>query len=207
MFPSRQFYTIWTQWCLYQWWQNNYKVFKELKYMLTFNHSSDNMWLVQIPNPVLLGSRYKNSTFNYYNTHLWYMYITIIKISCKTVPIILQFSTIIDFKMHSLSRRPTMLKIPSYQSRNCRYKHKTVVLPSFRCSGDPYTWIITLVRHKKAQFDSNMLGSTQICPVRHKNAPTPACISWYNHYQTSHPSFENFFFQFYSNILFLRTHR
>ena len=30
--------------------------------------------------------------------------------------------------------------------------------------------IITLVRHKKAWFDSKMHGSTQKCPVRHKNA-------------------------------------
>ena len=53
--------------------------------------------------------------------------------------------------------------------------------------------IITLVRHKKARFDSKMHGSTQQCPVRHKNArldtkmPSPACTSWHCHYQTSPP--------------------
>ena len=67
----------------------------------------------------------------------------------------------------------------------------------------------SLVRHKKY-------------PVRHKNTwfdtknarfdrNYPACISCHCHYQTqtSPPLFplRNFFFQFYSNILFLRTHR
>ena len=52
-------------------------------------------------------------------------------------------------------------------------------------------------------------------PVWHKNArfdtkiPSPACTSGHYHYQTSpRPFCENvFFFQFYSNILFLRTNR
>ena len=48
--------------------------------------------------------------------------------------------------------------------------------------GEKFT-IITLVRHKKARFDSKMHGSTQKSPVRHKNAwfdtkmPSPACTS------------------------------
>ena len=61
-------------------------------------------------------------------------------------------------------------------------------------------YIITLVRHKKARFDTKMHGSTQKSPVRHKNArfdtkmPFPACISWPCHYQTSPPSCEKCFF-------------
>ena len=53
--------------------------------------------------------------------------------------------------------------------------------------------IITLVRHKKARFDSKMHGSTLKSPVQHKNArfdtkmPSPACISWHCHYQTPPP--------------------
>ena len=72
--------------------------------------------------------------------------------------------------------------------------------------------IITLVWYKKARFDSKMHGSTQKSPVWHKNArfdtkmPFPACASWHCHCQTS-PSCEKYFFQFYTNILFLRTNR
>ena len=45
------------------------------------------------------------------------------------------------------------------------------------------TDIITLVRQKKARFDSKMHGSTEKSPVRQKNArfdrkmPSPECIS------------------------------
>ena len=73
--------------------------------------------------------------------------------------------------------------------------------------------IITLVRHKKARFDSKMHGSTEKSPVRQKNArfdrkmPSPECISWHCHYQTSPPpSSEKYFFPFFSHI-FLRTNR
>ena len=69
-------------------------------------------------------------------------------------------------------------------------------------------WIITLVRHKKARFDSKMHGSTQKSPVRHKNArfdtkmpgstqkcPPQLSPSWHCHYQTSpRPSCEKYFF-------------
>ena len=64
------------------------------------------------------------------------------------------------------------------------------------------SFIITLVRHKKARFESKMHGSTQKSPVRHKNArfdtkmPSPACTSWRCHYQTSPLRWEIFFFQF-----------
>ena len=61
--------------------------------------------------------------------------------------------------------------------------------------------IITLIRHKKARFDSKMHGSTQKSPVRHKNAqydtkmPSPACTSGHCHYQTSpRPFCEKYFF-------------
>ena len=61
--------------------------------------------------------------------------------------------------------------------------------------------IITLVRHKKARFDSKMHGSTQKSPVRHKNArfdtkmPYPACTSGHCHYQTSpRPFCDKYFF-------------
>ena len=53
--------------------------------------------------------------------------------------------------------------------------------------------IITLVRHKKARFDSKMHGSTPKSLVRHKNArfdtkmPSPACTSWHCHDQTPTP--------------------
>ena len=69
-----------------------------------------------------------------------------------------------------------------------------------------YAHIITLVRQKKARFDSKMHGSTEKSPVRQKNArfdrkmPSPECISWHCHYQTSPPPpllweifFSNFF--------------
>ena len=70
--------------------------------------------------------------------------------------------------------------------------------------------IITLVRHKKARFDSKMHGSTEKSPVRQKNArfdrkmPSPECISWHCHYQTSPtpPPLRNIFFQFFSHIFF-----
>ena len=51
--------------------------------------------------------------------------------------------------------------------------------------------------------------STQKSPVRHKDTPfdtkmpSSACISWHCHYQAC----EKYFFQFYINILLLRTHR
>ena len=61
--------------------------------------------------------------------------------------------------------------------------------------------IITLIRHKKARFDSKTHGSTQKSPVRHKNArfdtkmPSPAFTSGHCHYQTlSHPFCEKYFF-------------
>ena len=62
--------------------------------------------------------------------------------------------------------------------------------------------IITLVRQKKARFDSKMHGSREKSPVRQKNArfdrkmPSPECISWHCHYQTSPPppSSEKYFF-------------
>ena len=44
--------------------------------------------------------------------------------------------------------------------------------------------IITLVRHKKARFDSKMHGSTQKSRFDTK-MPSPACISWHCHY---HPT-------------------
>ena len=57
-----------------------------------------------------------------------------------------------------------------------------------------------MVRHKKARFDTKMPSSTQnALPSMHQwtlplsNIPRPFC--------------ENIFFQFYFNILFLRTHR
>ena len=64
------------------------------------------------------------------------------------------------------------------------------------------------VREQNAWFDTKKPGSTQKCPVPHKNAlPSmnqltlrlsniPLPLMW-----------EIFFFQFYSNILFLRTNR
>ena len=81
-----------------------------------------------------------------------------------------------------------------------------------------YDWrmgsIITLVRHKKARFESKMHGSTWKSPVRRKNArfdtkmPSPPCINWHCHYETSPTlQWEILFFQFCSNILFLITHR
>ena len=98
--------------------------------------------------------------------------------------------------------------VPFHLSRygDSHYKDKTVVRPS--CLIHPGVldkpWlseIITLVRHKKARFDSKMHGSTQKSPVRHKNArfdtkmPSPACTSWHCHYQTSpRPSCEKYFF-------------
>ena len=69
----------------------------------------------------------------------------------------------------------------------------------------------TCSTHKIARFDSKMYGSTQKSPVQHKNArfdtkmPSPACISWHCRYQTPPFMCEIFCFQFYSNILFLRT--
>ena len=68
--------------------------------------------------------------------------------------------------------------------------------------------IITLVRHKKARFDSKMHGSTQKSPVRHKNArfdtkmPSPACISWHCHYQTSPPPLPPWCEKYFFPILF-----
>ena len=65
--------------------------------------------------------------------------------------------------------------------------------------------IITLVRHKKPGLTAKcMIRQKKKSPVGHKNA-LPPCTSWHCHYQTSPPW--EFFFQFYSNILFLRTNR
>ena len=60
-----------------------------------------------------------------------------------------------------------------------------------------------MVRHKNALIDTKIHGSTQKCPVRHKNAlpsmhqlPLPL---------SNTPSSDKDFFQLCSNILFLRT--
>ena len=59
---------------------------------------------------------------------------------------------------------------------------------------------------KKTRFDSKMHDSTQKSPVRHKNArfdtkmPSPACISWYCHYQTSRPLVWEIFFPSFNPI-------
>ena len=70
--------------------------------------------------------------------------------------------------------------------------------------------IITLVRQKKARFYSKMHGSTEKSPVRQKNArfdrkmPSPECISWHCHYQTSPPppSSEKYFFPIFFPYFF-----
>ena len=66
--------------------------------------------------------------------------------------------------------------------------------------------IITLVRHKKARFDSKMHGSTQKspvrqkkCPVRHKNA-LPSMHQLTLPLSNIPPPVRNIFFQFYSNF-------
>ena len=75
------------------------------------------------------------------------------------------------------------------------------------------TQIITLVRHKKSQvrqqnawFDTKMSGSTPKWVVWHKNALTSIHQLTLPLSNTPNPSRDNFF-EFYSNILFLRTHR
>ena len=56
------------------------------------------------------------------------------------------------------------------------------------------------VRQQNARFDTKKPGSTQKCPPQHASVdiaiinPPPSCEKY-------------FFFQFYSNILFLRTHK
>ena len=77
-----------------------------------------------------------------------------------------------------------------------------VVAINHHCMKD-LSVIITLVRHKKARFDSKMHGATQKSPVRHKNArfdtkmPSPTCTSWHCHYQTSPLRWEIFFSIFF----------
>ena len=55
-----------------------------------------------------------------------------------------------------------------------------------------YQVVITLVRHKKARFDTKKPGLIQKCPIRHK-MPYPTCISWHCHYQTSSPFYWSYF--------------
>ena len=75
------------------------------------------------------------------------------------------------------------------------------------------TQIIILVRHKKARFDTKipvlrkntwfnrkMPDSREKCPTQHASI----AIAIIKHLP---PSSENFFYQFYSNILFSTTHR
>ena len=58
---------------------------------------------------------------------------------------------------------------------------------------------ITLVRHKKARFDSTMHGSTQKCPPQHTSVDIAIII---------HPTLvSNIFSDFIQIIRFLRTHR
>ena len=73
---------------------------------------------------------------------------------------------------------------------------------------------ITLVRHNKspvrqqnAWFDTKKPSSTQKCPVRHKNALPSMHQMTLPLSNIPRPSCEKYFFQFYSNILFLRTNR
>ena len=64
----------------------------------------------------------------------------------------------------------------------------------------------SLVRHQNAWFDTKKPGSTQKCPVQHKNAlPSMHQLTLPLSPPTRHVRY--IFFQFYSNILFLRTHR
>ena len=58
-----------------------------------------------------------------------------------------------------------------------------------------------MVRHKKSRFDTKMPGSTQKWPSQH----APVDIAIIKHPPS--PPVGNIFFQFYSNILFLRTNR
>ena len=76
--------------------------------------------------------------------------------------------------------------------------------------------IITFVRHKKspvrqqnAWFDTKKPGSTQKCPVRHKNAlPSMHQLTLpLANILPPPPPVRNIFFQFHSNILLLRTNR
>ena len=103
------------------------------------------------------------------------------------------------FLMQTKNATPVNSHVSAHLS--CPYAKAICAIPwhSF-CHG--FWDILTLVRQKKNT------GLIAKCMVRHKKALFDTKMpSWHCHYQPPHPAllWEIFFFQFYSNILFLRT--